>query len=187
MTLHYNVSPEEIVAFNSWYTDFSSEGKKRMRTFRVALYLLPLILNIGFGSLRPHLLPTLMVVTVIETLLVALYLPRRLKHIQRGYLLKLFGKREYAHLFGKASMEIQEEGLLSVTDQTTSLIKWSAIQEIVTTDTHAFFRMGPIQAAVIARDKVEEGNFDAFIAEARRLHQQAIGIASSNPVPIPAR
>lgn len=73
---------------------------------------------------------------------------------------------------------------MSITEKSTLLENWDLIDRIELVGNHVFF-VGKLGVTIIPRLAVTEGNFDEFVAEARRLHADATG--TNTPVPLPAR
>jgi len=101
--------------------------------------------------------------------------PRRLRDSLRKTAIKSATKPENSGFLGQKTIEINGEGIVSISEASTALYKWNTVHEIVTTPDHAFLRLGSIQALVIPRTKIEEGDYEAFVAEAKHLHQLATG------------
>ncbi len=97
--------------------------------------------------------------------------------------IKIHSSSASAHLFGSKTLEIDAKGVLSIAQSTTAMYQWDSVTQIASTPTHAFLLVGPIQALVIPRASVTDGDFDAFVAEAIRLKAASQG---AQPAPIPA-
>jgi len=176
MTLHYRLDAEDMGGLSNWYYTQMEEGKKIIRrstTFLTMIFsALFFITFINAPSSIQWIVATIGLLSCL--FFVAVY-PRRLRNTLSANSIKGAAKPENAGYVGQKTVEINEEGIISISERATALYKWSAINQIITTPDHAFLMLGSLQALVIPRSKVEEGNFDAFIAEATRLHQLATG------------
>ncbi len=112
-------------------------------------------------------------------------IPRRIRASHRGQWIAKMRHPDNAGFLGEKTLEATPTDLFSISENGSSIIKWSAIKEIISTDTEAFFLLGNLQAINVPRAKVAGGNFDAFVEEARRLH--AAATAAKGPIPLPAR
>lgn len=186
MTIHFSSKPEDIVEFVDWYYKNHKEGKKQVqKAILVATSLLVvtfLVLYLLFpAAARPYILAE----GVIGFFVLVFFLRQRIISETRKQILKIYTSPENSSYFGEQTLELKEDGLLLIAPVSNSLIQWSAIKEITVTPTHAYITSVPAPAISIPRAQVGNSDFDAFFAEAQRLHAQATG--NKTAIPLPAR
>lgn len=173
MTIRFTLSPTDMGAFQRWWLENTPEGKKFVQNVVIRTCGLIAVLLALIACLVPTLRLIILLEAVVGIAVAALVIPARLRKNASAQTVKMYSSASNESLFGERTLEITEEGLLSISKSATSLYKWDSIQRIARNDTHAFLTVGSMMAMVIPRGTVSDGNLDAFVAEAQRLHQQA--------------
>lgn len=173
MTIRYVTAPADMGAFQSWWLQNTPEGQRAVQSTTFRLCLMVAFLCGLMAWLSPSLIPILTIEALIGIGAIMLLTPLRIRQNAATQAMRTYGTPENAVLFGQRTMEINADGILSISENATSLYKWESVVNISSTDTHAFLTIGTVMGIIIARDTVAEGNLDAFVAEARRLHRQA--------------
>lgn len=181
MTIRFTLAPTDMGAFQGWWLQNTPEGKKFVQNVVIRTCGLIAVLLALIACLVPTLRLIILLEAVIGIGIGALVIPARLRKNASAQTVKMYSSASNESLFGERTLEINEGGILSISANATSLYKWDSIQMIAQSDTHAFLTVGTMMAIAIPREAVSEGNFDAFVAEAQRLHQQ-----SKARVPVPA-
>ncbi len=173
MTIRYVTAPEDMGAYHTWWMQNAPEGRAAVQSHvgRVCAFIAL------FCGLMAWLNPSLIPLIVFEALLgigaTMLFSPPGIRRGASAHAVQVYQAAENAKLFGERTLEINEDGVLSVSVNATALYRWELFGSVSATDTHAFLTLGTVTALVIPRDTLAEGNWDAFVAEARRLHLQA--------------
>ncbi len=184
MTIRFTLSPTDMGDFQRWWLQNTPEGDKFVRDVVTRTCGLIALLLALIACLVPRLWHIILLEAAVGIVVAALVIPVRLRKNASAQTVKMYSSASNESLFGERTLEINEDGLLSISANATSLYKWDSIQMIVQTDTHAFLTVGTMMAIAIPRETVSDGNLDAFVAEAQRLHQQA---KARVPVPAMAR
>lgn len=173
MTIRHVTSAEDMGALQTWWLTSMPEGAHAVqRSILGACACIGILCGLA-AWLVPATSAAMFVVAAFSIAYLSLVSPGRIRQNASAQAVKLHNSGANAALFGERTLEITDDGVLSISRHATSLYRWEAFGAVSVTDTHAFLTMGTMMALVIARDTVKEGNFDAFVAEARRLHRQA--------------
>ena len=173
MTIRYVSSPADMGAFSIWWLQNMPDGKKIVSRWVTGICIyIGIVCGVG-AWLYPSTAFALLIVAIIGMFAASQISPRRIQRNSGRQAVKMYSTPANAGLFGPRTLEINEDGVLSISANGTSLYKWEAFQVITKNETHAFLMVGTVMALVIPKDSVSEGNLDAFVVEAQRLHQQA--------------
>ncbi|MBC7806779.1 MAG: YcxB family protein [Akkermansiaceae bacterium] len=181
MTIRYVTAPADMGAFHMWWLQNDPEGRSAVHNhvFRVCtLFALFCGLLAWLTPSESFLMLAAALIGIGATMLLT---PAGIRKKFSAQAVRMYSSSTNATLFGQRTLEINDEGILSISANATALYKWESFAAITATDTHAFLTVGTMMALVISRDTVAEGNLDAFVAEAKRLHKRAV-----ERVPVPA-
>ena len=181
MTLRYNAVPEDMGAFTDWHFQNTPETAVAVRHYITRCCLLILFLCGMAAWLLPQGTTYFLWEAVIGVAAVCAIAPTRVRQNHVRQVVKTYSSGANAVFFGRRVAEITPDGIMTVSDAAITLHKWVALTRVANAGSHAYFVFGEIAGLVIARGRVTEGNFDAFVAEAERLH------AESKRVPLAAR
>ncbi len=83
---------------------------------------------------------------------------------------KLYAEGKNQATLGRKEIELEDDALTirSTVSETTVLLR--AIERIASIDQYTFIYLGSIEAIVVPRNKVIDGDYDAFVAELNRRH-----------------
>ena len=183
MTIRYELRPEDIGALTHWYYTESEDGTRALRQRIQGLCAFIVVLCAVVGLLtRRYLFQTIEAAVMMA--LVVLIVPRIALRAARTQMVRMY-QGQPGEIFGEKTIEINEEGVLVVSESATSLYKWKAIQRVVETPTHAFLMVGPLMGIIVPRAAMASDGYVAFVSEAKRLYAQAG--AAREPQAIPAR
>jgi hypothetical protein len=97
----------------------------------------------------------------------AIGLPRMIARRSERATRRMYAEGRNTSLFGSHEMELGEQTMNSRSDVGGSAIQYRAIEKIVSTDEHTFVYVSAVNAHVIPRKAVTEGDYDAFVAALR--------------------
>jgi hypothetical protein len=162
MEISYYLIVDDLVPLTQYVLNNSPRIQRQIRISRVGFPLFILIvsgffilLNSPFRRVLPYL-----VAAGLWFLFWPIYFRwTYVRNAVRGY-------REGSSrvLFGRFTMRIEDEGLFRRSELVESRYRWSAFEQAVFTDTHAFLFISPFQAVIIPKAAVVEGDYDAFVA-----------------------
>lgn len=178
-SIRYATSAEDNVAYGEHWAGGSSVARRTMWTSLVwtsamtAMFFL--LLHAWFGS------SLYLVGGVIALAWVIASFPASYRKQLRRQSLGFAGEGTEICLGKEHRLEATPAGLHAVCVAADATLAWPAIQSIVVTQTHAFLTLGPARAYVIPRQRLIEGDFDAFIAQVRQLHHPSAAGAARAP------
>jgi hypothetical protein len=153
---------EDMVAFNQYYFENSS-CLRRQRIIAIAIFS-TIYLGIGVVQtlVRDSVIPLL--VWMVVAVVFSLWYYRASKKVNPKRIARLYSEEKNKGTFCEHKLKILPEGIRETTDVGEQMITFAGIERIETTDTHAFIFIGTMQAHVIPRNRVLEGDLDEFIS-----------------------
>ncbi len=157
MVLRYNISPDDIVAFNL----FLLKNVPAMRRsafwvkWRLTFPLCVIIMGMGVYYSDPR-------IAVAGVLFFALTHVRFNRRIRR-HLMKQAIEGSSKEILGMAEVEIKPDGLISRSLHIETKIDWEKIDRIEVDGERTYIFLGERRAIVLPRKSVTEGDCDAFI------------------------
>ncbi|MEX1231562.1 MAG: YcxB family protein [Planctomycetaceae bacterium] len=94
--------------------------------------------------------------------------PRQVKRAEEERTKAFYSQFCRDELVNKLEMQIEDSGLVIITNASMTNWNWHSIKRIETTDDHHFVFVTDTSALIIPRQHVAEGNVDAFAAEMKR-------------------
>jgi len=85
---------------------------------------------------------------------------------------KLYEEQDMSNFTCEHLLEIDEDRITCKTDISEGKIKWSGIQKIAFNNGYAFICLGLLQAYIVPRERIIEGDFDQFIETAQAYWQE---------------
>lgn len=163
---------DDIVAFSDHYLSRSRVVKRVTARYRLfGSLILGGVTFLAIYITAPSL-PLLATVGALATALSFAFRARGL--VRRGQIRtihRIYTEGPNPAALKDVEIEVMDTGILARTDTVETRIAWSAIQDIVSTQTHTFLHLSPLRAIIIPHQKVVEGNLPALLAEiGRRYH-----------------
>ena len=171
MKIEYMLSIDDWVVFSLQYLETSSEGKRALTNGRIMGSLFFIV----FGSILYYFTASLLLL-VVSLLAIGVwyfFFPRLLRSSQRIATEQRHRESQNPCLNGAHRLELTPNGLHASCDVSDTTIQWSGIARIERNSTHGFVYLRNNTGYVIPREKVHEGDFSTFIAEAQK-HLQDI-------------
>jgi hypothetical protein len=78
--------------------------------------------------------------------------------------LRIYREGSNRTVFGRFTARIEEDVLIYSSKWHETRYQWPAFEQAVFTDTHTFLLLSPVQAVIIPKAAVVEGDYDAFVA-----------------------
>lgn len=163
MKIRYEVTFDDIVAFNRYHLDHSPAMKRQRAT---ATWGVPLVVLFVCGALAllDEFDPTVIlscgaVFCVIYVLLVRRSIPATMEKNVR----KLYCEGSNKGVLGQHELELSQNSLSKRTDSGMSSVFLSAIDRIVTTDDYTFIYINAVTAHVIPRHSLSEIEYRTFV------------------------
>lgn len=167
MQIKYTNTLEDIVAFNRYHHQKSDTFKKQKNS---CLIRMPIVL--GLLMIMFFILSQEVQVLIWGTCLIVFYILIFLKAWGTGMdkvCQKVFLEQDTKSVICEHLLEITNDGMHEKTALNEWWGKWAAIQQITVERDMAFIYIGPLQAHIIPRSRVVEGDFDSFVATAQRF------------------
>lgn len=172
MKIEYRVRPQDLMAVSVHHAETSDVLQKtgRREIFGTAMTI------IAFFSFLTVLLNTYIpfILGALFSLAWVFLWPSMQKNSYRRRQAAILGESKNATTLGKKMMEFEDGILKESAELHWSQTKLPAIERIDDTGTHAFFVYGPLQAYVIPRDTVEQGNYEEFVSAIVERYRQFI-------------
>lgn len=167
MLIRYNISPDDIVAFNMHL--IKTVPAMRRSAFRVKWRLLfPLcviILALSVYYSDPLL-------AVLGVLFLVLTHVRYKRHIRRYYM-KQATEGPNKEILGPAELEITPDALIGRGHEIETKVKWERVDRIEADEDRTYIFLGERVGIILPRTSITQGDYDAFIREVIRKMQSA--------------
>jgi len=165
MNIKYKVDMEDLVAFNQYFVA-TSPFLRRHRLIVIAVISSIYIILEGVQALARDSITPLLLWSGIAVVFGVLYYRASLK-VSPKHIARLYSSEKNNGIFCEHELAILPEGIHEKTDVNEQLSAFSEIERIEITDTHVFIFIGTMQAHVIPKNKVLEGDLDAFVSALR--------------------
>lgn len=171
MEIRYRNTLEDMIAFSKYHHSHSDIFRKRKRRATVHLPIVLLILMIILFALERNVETAVggfVFVAFCAFFFHRAYTTGLYKTIRHTY------EEEDATAFiCEHTLEMNDEVIIEKTDINERRDRWLGVQKVETDNDYAFIYVGALQAHVIPRKNIIEGNFDEFIEAARSYWQKA--------------
>jgi TRAP-type uncharacterized transport system fused permease subunit len=159
MLLRYNISPDDIVAFNMHLikTIPAMRRSALWMKWRMIVPLGVIIILLSFYYSDP-------LMAVLGVLFLILAHVRYTRRIQQYYM-KQATEGPNKEILGQAEMEITPDALIGRSHNIESKIKWERVDRIETDEDRTYIFLGERIGIILPRTSVTEGDCDAFLRE----------------------
>jgi hypothetical protein len=170
MRIRYSSSIDDIAAFNVFHMKQSGQiCKVRLLTllFMPCMLLILSLPSILMGDWK-FLWPLIIIWGLVSLFILKMTGHKRIKKQAT----KIYQKSRQTRFPGESELEISEDYIIERSEQSESKRKFLCIEKIGLAADYAFIYIGPVQAIIIPKLKVLEGDFDEFVAELTRKTMQ---------------
>jgi len=165
MEIEFALDKTDLITLSRFQADRSPKLHNRLRKRRIAYVVGFLLLALGTYLLSSQtILPlAFAALAAISALLFPVYsrwlVQRRIRQIVQ--------ERATPASVAKRKLRATSEGLEEFTEQAEGKIKWSLIDGIEATQTHAFISVDGLYSLMIPRERVSAGDYDKFVQTVR--------------------
>jgi hypothetical protein len=178
MEILYKNILEDAIAFNEYHQQNSKTFRRHRRR---ALIYLPIILLVVALAASAHSGNWWVLISIaVFTALYAIIMHRSQKTGLHKTLKKLYEEEDTTGFFCKHRLVINDEEIVETTDVSERKDRWVGVSKIAVEDDYAFIYIGPLQAHIIPRKGLLEGDFDAFVEAAVNYREEAVRRAAMN-------
>ncbi len=171
MKIGYNVTIDDVVAFNMHHFKNSPAMRKQVRfgvIFTCGLILICFSLiamsNKSYGDL---------IIGIITASVFACVYPGIYRWSAKRNVLKLYGEGKNVGVLGEHILEVTNTEIIDKADSAESKSKISRMERIESTPDYVFIYMGAVIAHIIPRNSILEGDVDAFLEEVKKRFEQS--------------
>jgi len=180
MTFEYECTVYDLVAFNLYHNLNSATGR---RQYLRLLYVVPVMVAVAYAcschflempfntpvEIVAVLVPMLVFIPVYLAILPGIY-RRKIRQLVTSMAREGHNRR----LFGIHEVTLTKDGITDSGDYGHSFTRWHAIERVARTDEYAFVYVNTMSAIFIPRRAFAfPEEFEAFVDEARRYHEEA--------------
>lgn len=161
MKLGYTVEMPDLVAFNQYHLDHSDFVKSRRRKGIALVCGIYGILGTVHSLAKQSFVP--IVIWSLLAVLYSLWYSRASRRASPKSVQKLYGADKNKGVLCEHEIEILEDGVVERTPFGEHKTTFLGIERIIQTDTHGFVFIGTMNAHVIPKARVTNGDYDAFM------------------------
>lgn len=183
MRLTYTVEMPDLVVFNQYHLDHSEFVKSRRRKGIVLVCGIYGILGALHSLAKRSFVP--IVIWSLLALLYSLWYSRATRRASPKRIQKLYGADKNKSVLCQHELELVADGIVERTPFGEHKTTFPGIEKVVQIDTHGFIFIGTMNAHVIPRERVTDGDFDTLMRTIteRWESQQSHGEATSDSAP----
>lgn len=168
MKVEYELSKKDVIDFNIYHAKNSDVFKK---SWFLQKYIIPIIFILASFMIARiidvPLLYSIITFSILAVLWVVFY-PKFFISEMMTRISKLLDEGKNVDLLGKHIVTVNEEGLIEKLENTESIVKWSGVEKIVSTDSHYYIYLSSISACIIPKrafeDESVEEKFYEFVS-----------------------
>ena len=178
LAVEYENTLSDSIAFSLFHHTQSRYGRRQVLTARLVLLLAILIVAIitvrDASSLR-HGQVLIAIFAGVALATWVLY-PAVLRFRLTRALRHMYADGRHRPFDGPRRLTLSPEYLIYATPQLQTVVRWSAVERAVTSDTYLFIYLTSVSAVTVPRKAFESIEaFDSFASRARSLIDQAVG------------
>jgi YcxB-like protein len=169
VALRYELKLDDLVGFNKFHFRAS------LRFWRWVVIIVGLMVIVSLGLKRDwsleaqNLLGSIVVGCLVFIVLSKGPVWNGLIKIQ---VKRLYGKGAHPGLIGPHKITVSDQGVVEESEVGNHRVNWKGIVKVESSDTHAYIYIGAVQAHVIPKASVIEGDYDAFVAQSKEWFQR---------------
>src|SRR5580704_15619056 len=176
MEITYQLSERDLAAF---YDHFYARSKVLRRQGRRVSVWIPdfyvLLAAVLWVFLQDPILPLILLVAGIA---MALIVPMRMKQQRRRLVGKMYGTRASHALFERQTLRTEHDGIVNETVAGVSTTRWPYVEGIESKAGRTFIYLGATRAHIVPRDGIIQGEYEAFVEDARQCYQASTAEAN---------
>ena len=169
MLIKYDVTIEDLVAFNRYHCAHSPTVKKSKRTFVIYLPALLVFIAAFVSPTEEVSRSVLVAITVVIAGALSIFFNYSLTSALDRQARRLYKEGESKGLLGQHEVEIDNNGFVERTEVNETRQLWQGVEKIVETNEYAFIYISSMLAHVIPKLSITAGDPEAFIARAKQL------------------
>ncbi len=170
VAIRYELTVEDLVGFSLFHLQTSPARKRSSRIgygFIFLCVLTTLFFRRGDHFSDPrYWMIFIPVLCVVGFLFVFLYSRWRTWLIKRS-VRRIYNEGDNPGLVGRHKLTVNDRGVWEETEVGESRTNWEGIVKILSSGTHTFIYIGAAQAHVVPKASIVEGDYDAFVAQAK--------------------
>ncbi|GAB5441075.1 MAG: hypothetical protein Fues2KO_14240 [Fuerstiella sp.] len=166
MRIKYDVTIDDVVAFNRYHSKHSPTIKRTKR-FCSAIGVIAICIIVPLISpIEDFVWSAKLALTAFAA--VTFYVAFQLLFVRSldKQVIRLVREGSTAGIIGSHELEITEETLTERTDSNTTSARWQGIADIAETETHVFFYQSALLAHVVPKNQITEGDLSSFVERA---------------------
>ncbi len=171
MEIEYALTENDLMSVAMYQADHSPVYRRWLRNLQIGYAVGSLLFALGTWALLQQAELLLMFIAI--GLLLVLFGPELQRWRLRRRIAQLYHDRQKRGLYSKRVLRVTPEGLEEVSNYKESRVKWSGVDNVVSTDTHTFILAGA-EVIVIPKDVIEPSKYDAFVEAMRRHQSEAV-------------
>lgn len=169
--LDYEVTMEDVVAFNRFHHKSSPHVRRQVRIAQLGGSAALLVAGGALALLDTWVLAA---GSLLASVVYGFTLPWHIERTTKRNVEKLFSEGDNPSLLGPHTLELADDGLVERTVIGEQKTHWVGIQRIAESETHTFIYTGALTAHIVPRARLEAEAYQAFIDELERRRDQLL-------------
>lgn len=177
--IRFQITTADVNAFYKHYLQHSGYVRRRLRTYQLTLIIIGAVLLLIFLYARSGDSGDLIQIPILLGVFLLFYaiafFPWRFRRMYLRNLQRFYERELGASLTGANEMRFEGDTLVAGSPSGESRIPVEKLEKIVHTPTHTFLYLNEATAFIVPRERVSEGDYEAFVKEADATMAQADG------------
>jgi hypothetical protein len=173
MKIVFGINAEELFLFNQYLFDTSPAIKKAFTKNRALISYSPILAAMVLGLVNeqsPFNVMLLVGIAAVTISLPAYYIyPMLVRKNLRKRIVKLYSEGQNNGIIGEHELEIDAGGLVEKTPLGEVRQEWDKIVNVISHNDRTYIFISEINAYILPKYSVVQGDYDAFVAELMRL------------------
>lgn len=167
MTIKYDINEKDYVDFNLYHVNTSKEMKKRIFLLRVIGPITFMFMSFVAYDITDIPLWYWLCIFCVAGLLWFLLYPKLVNKRLKAHVSKMLSEGKNDDLIGEHTLELNEEEMISTSEQSMSKVKWSVFNRVERTEEYIYIYNTAVSAYIVPlrafKDEKEINEFWMFI------------------------
>jgi hypothetical protein len=156
MEIKYTITEDDYIKFNLYHILNSKTGRKSLKTQRFAVPIVYIIIAYIFANIADIPFLSILIPFALMGGLWSIFYPKYYKNFITRYTRKLIKEGKNDGLLGNHSMSLTDEGIVDISSNGETKVKWAGIIKFQEDDTNLYLYNSSVSAYIIPKREVSE-------------------------------
>lgn len=163
MKISYQVSIDDIIAFNRYHMSHSRAARRIVATQVIAMWVLLIGTSLAIDP-GPNLRRVELVAgTAVYAAIATAFLIWCLRRMRDRYARRLYNEGSNLTILGPYELELNDASIVVRTQVVESRIQWKGIEKLVKTEDYAFIYTASVSALIVPKQAMSDREFTQLV------------------------